>query len=146
LAASGEPQTPHDRFLEEIKELDEIKDDDKTTGGRYLGALVLVAGITPLFFLAALVTVIVYLSLSPLPHLNPSSPSPLHFVEFLDWIGELALLNWLGPAKTILIIGLIITLIIWLLLAIPCSRKPTARESVLARMYCALYFQQHHPA
>lgn len=121
MAATGEPQTPHDRLLEEIK------DDDKTTGGRYLGALVLVAGITPLFFLAALVTVIVYLSLSPLPHLNPSSPSPLHFVEFLDWIGVLALLNWLGPAKIILILGLIITLLIWLLLAIPCRRFASAK-------------------
>jgi hypothetical protein len=127
MATSGVPQTPHDRLLEEIKKLEEIKYDDETTVGRYLGALVLVAGITPLFFLAWLVTVIVYLSPSPLPHLNPSSPSPLHFVEFLDLIGVLALLNWLGPAKTILFIGLIITLIIWLLLAIPCKRFASAK-------------------
>lgn len=75
-------------------------------GNRYFGALVLVAAIIPLPFLAALITIIVYLSPSPLP--------------------PVAFFNWLGPSNIVIILGLIITLIVWLLLAIPCMRFATA--------------------
>src|SRR5260221_3262508 len=66
---------------------------------RYFGALVLVAAIIPLPFLAALITIIAYLS-----------PSPL-------------------PAVALIILGLIITLVLWLLLAIPCMRFATAKDA-----------------
>src|SRR5260221_10246309 len=66
---------------------------------RYFGALVLVAAIIPLPFLAALITIIAYLS-----------PSPL-------------------PAVAFIILGLIITLVLWLLLAIPCMRFATAKDA-----------------
>ncbi len=82
------------------------KDDDKPTGNRYFGALVLVAAIIPLPFLAALITIIAYLSPSPQP--------------------AVAFFNWLGPSNIVIILGLIITLIVWLLLAIPCMRFATA--------------------
>src|SRR5579859_412376 len=108
MAANGIPPTSHDQLLEAIKDLQEINDGDKTTGGRYLESLILVAGMMPLFLIASLVTVIVYLSPSPLPQPNPSSPSPLSIVEFLGSIGVLAFLSWLGPAKAICIIGLVI--------------------------------------
>ncbi len=75
-------------------------------GNRYFGALVLVAAITPLPFLAALITIIVYLSPSPLP--------------------AVAFFNWLGTSSIVIILGLIITLSVWLLLAIPCRRFATA--------------------
>jgi hypothetical protein len=75
-------------------------------GNRYFGALVLVAAIIPLPFLAALITIIAYLSPSPLP--------------------AVAFFNWLGPGNMVIILGLIITLIAWLLLAIPCMRFATA--------------------
>ena len=65
-------------------------------GNRYFGALVLVAAIIPLPFLAALITIITYLSTSPL------------------------------PAGALIILGLIITLVLWLLLAIPCRHFATA--------------------
>lgn len=75
-------------------------------GNRYFGALVLVAAIIPLPFLAALITVIAYLSPSPQP--------------------AVAFVNWLGPGNIVIILGLIITLVLWLLLAIPCMRFATA--------------------
>jgi hypothetical protein len=73
---------------------------------RYFGALVLVAAIIPLPFLAALITIIAYLSPSPLP--------------------AVAFFNWLGPSNMVIILGLIITLVLWLLLAIPCMDFATA--------------------
>ncbi len=75
-------------------------------GNRYFGALVLVAAITPLPFLAALITIIVYLSPSPLP--------------------AGAFFTWLGTSSIVIILGLIITLSAWFLLAIPCRRFATA--------------------
>ncbi len=83
------------------------KDDDKTKGNRYFGALVLVATIIPLPFFAALFTIIAYLSPSPLP--------------------AVAFFTWLGPGNMVIILGLIITLVPWLLLAIPCMRFATAQ-------------------
>src|SRR5260370_42092441 len=80
---------------------EETKDDYKPTGNRYFGALVLLAAIIPLPFLAALITIIVYLS--------PSS------------------FQWLGASAMVIILGLIITLVLWLLLAIPCRSFATAK-------------------
>src|SRR5216684_4871193 len=80
---------------------EETKDGYKPTGNRYFGALVLLAAIIPLPFLAALITIIVYLS--------PSS------------------FQWLGASTMVIILGLIITLVLWLLLAIPCMRFATAK-------------------
>jgi len=76
-------------------------DDYKPTGNRYFGTLVLLAAIIPLPFLAALITIIVYLS--------PSS------------------FQWLGASAMVIILGLIITLVLWLLLAIPCRSFATAK-------------------
>src|SRR6266852_5334205 len=76
---------------------------------RYFGALVLVAAIIPLPFLAALITIIAYLSPSPQP--------------------AVAFFNWLGPSNIVIILGLIITLVLWLLLAIPCMRFATAEDA-----------------
>ena len=73
---------------------------------RYFGALVLVAAISPFPFLAALITIIVYLSPSPHP--------------------AVAFFTWLGPSSMVILLGLIITLVLWLLLAIPCMRFATA--------------------
>jgi len=86
-----------------------LKDDDKPTGNRYFGALVLVAAIIPLPFLAALITIIAYLSPSPQP--------------------AVAFVNWLGSGNTVIILGLFITLVLWLLLAIPCMRFATAEDA-----------------
>jgi hypothetical protein len=87
---------------------EEPKQGGKQTGDRYFGALVLVAAIIPLPFLAALITIIAYLSPSPLP--------------------AVAFFTWLGPSNIVIIIlGLIITVVLWLLLAIPCMRFATAR-------------------
>jgi hypothetical protein len=72
----------------------------------YFGALVLLAAIIPLPFLAALITIIVYLSPSSLP--------------------TVAFFNWLGSSNMVIILGLIITLVLWLLLAIPCISFATA--------------------
>src|SRR5216683_8207924 len=80
---------------------EETKDGYKPTGNRYFGALVLLAAIIPLPFLAALITIIVYLS--------PSS------------------FQWLGASAMVIIFGLIITLVLWLLLAIPCRSFATAK-------------------
>jgi hypothetical protein len=80
---------------------EETKDDYKPKGNRYFGALVLLAAIIPLPFLAALITIIVYLS--------PSS------------------FQWLGASTMVIILGLIITLVLWLLLAIPCRSFATAK-------------------
>jgi hypothetical protein len=82
---------------------EETKDDYKPKGNRYFGALVLLAAIIPLPFLAALITIIVYLS--------PSS------------------FQWLGASTMVIILGLIITLVLWLLLAIPCMRFATAKDA-----------------
>src|SRR5258707_6301838 len=81
--------------------LGRIKEGTNMTArdNRYFGALVLVAAIIPLPFLAALITIIAYLS-----------PSPL-------------------PAVALIILGLIITLVLWLLLAIPCMRFATAKDA-----------------
>ena len=76
-------------------------DDYKPTGNRYFGALVFLAAIIPLPFLAALISIIVYLS--------PSS------------------FQWLGASTMVIILGLIITLVLWLLLAIPCRSFATAK-------------------
>ncbi len=76
---------------------------------RYFGALVLVATIIPLPFLAALITIIAYLSPSPQP--------------------AVAFFNWLGSGNMVIILGLIITLVLWLLLAIPCMRFATAKDA-----------------
>jgi hypothetical protein len=76
-------------------------------GNRYFGALVLVAAIIPLPFLAALITIVAYLSPSPLP--------------------AGAFFTWLGPGNIVIILGLIITLVLWVLLAIPCMRFATAK-------------------
>ena len=76
-------------------------DDHKPVGNRYFGSLVLVAAIIPLPFLAGFITLLVYLSPSSLP--------------------EIALFQWLGSSNLVIILGLIITLILWLLLAIPCT-------------------------
>ncbi|HKF35745.1 MAG TPA: hypothetical protein VKB35_02495, partial [Ktedonobacteraceae bacterium] len=73
------------------------------SGNRYFGALVLVAAITPLPFLTGLITIIVYLLPSPLP--------------------AVALFN----RTIVIILGLIITLSAWLLVAIPCRRFATAK-------------------
>jgi hypothetical protein len=82
-------------------------DNYKPMGNRYFGALVLLAAFIPLPFLAALITLIVYLSPSSLP--------------------AVAFFNWLGPSNIVIIIlGLIITLVLWLLLAIPCKYFATA--------------------
>jgi len=86
--------------------LEETKDDYKPTGNRYFGALVLLAAIIPLPFLAALITLIVYLSPSSLP--------------------EVAFFQWLGSSNLVIILGLIITFVLWLLLAIPCRHFATA--------------------
>jgi hypothetical protein len=85
---------------------EETKDDYKPTGNRYFGALVLLAAIIPLPFLAALITLIVYLSPSSLP--------------------EVAFFQWLGSSNLVIILGLIITFVLWLLLAIPCRHFATA--------------------
>src|SRR5438876_10340387 len=77
---------------------EETKDDYKPTGNRYFGALVLLAAIIPLPFLAALITLIVYLSPSSLP--------------------EVAFFQWLGSSNLVIILGLTITFVLWLLLAI----------------------------
>ena len=98
MAISGISQTPH-------HPLPEINDDHKSTGS-YLGGLVLVAGTTPLFFLAALLTVIIYYS--PLPSSSP--------------------IQWLGPSDIVIILGLISTFILWLLLALLCRRFATAKR------------------
>jgi hypothetical protein len=76
-------------------------DDYKPTGNRYFGALVLLAAIIPLPFLVGLITIIVYLSSS--------------FFQ--------------GPGASIMmiILGLIITLVLWLLLAISCRSFATAK-------------------
>jgi hypothetical protein len=85
------------------------KDNYKPMGNRYFGALVLLAAFIPLPFLAALITLIVYLSHSPEP--------------------AVAFFNWLGPGNIVIIIlGLIITLVLWLLLAIPCQHFATAKS------------------
>src|SRR5258708_36927781 len=76
---------------------------------RYFGALVLVAAIIPLPFLAALITIIAYLSPSPQP--------------------AVAFFNWLGPSNIVIILGLIITLVLWLLIDIPCMRFATAKDA-----------------
>lgn len=81
-------------------------------GNRYFGALVLVAAIIPLPFFAALITIIVYLSPSPLP--------------------AVAFFNWLGPSNMVILLGLIITLSAWLLLALPCMRFATAKGGRLS--------------
>jgi hypothetical protein len=82
-------------------------DDYKPAGNRYFGALVLLAAFIPLPFLAALITLLVYLSHSPLP--------------------TVTFFNWLLPGNIVIIIlGLIITLVLWLLLAIPCQHFATA--------------------
>jgi hypothetical protein len=83
------------------------KDDDKPKGNSYFGALVLVAAIIPLPFLAALITIIAYLSPSPQP--------------------AGAFFTWLGPSNMVIIFGLLITLVLWLLLAIPCMCFATAK-------------------
>jgi hypothetical protein len=85
---------------------EETKDNYKPTGNRYFGALVLLAVIIPLPFLAALITLIAYLSPSSLP--------------------EVAFFQWLGSSNLVIILGLIITFVLWLLLAIPCRRFATA--------------------
>ncbi len=77
-------------------------------GNRYFGGLILVAAITPLPFLAALITIIIYLSPSPLP--------------------AEAFFNWLGPSNRVILLGLIITLVLWFLLGIPCSYFATAKR------------------
>ena len=64
----------------------EAKHDNKPQGNRNFGALVLVAAIIPLPFLAGLITIIAYLSRSPL------------------------------PPVALIMLGLIITLVLWLLL------------------------------
>jgi hypothetical protein len=67
------------------------------------------AAIIPLPFLASLITIIAYLSPSPLP--------------------AVAFFTWLGPSNMVIIIlGLIITLVLWLLIAIPCMRFATAKD------------------
>ncbi len=80
--------------------------EDKSTG-RYFPALVLVAAILPLPFLAALITIIAYLT-----------PYPLPKGDFF---------TSLGPGNMVVILGLIITLVLWFLLAIPCMRFATAQ-------------------
>ncbi len=85
---------------------EEAKQGGKQTGNRYFGALVLVAAISPFPFFAALFTIIAYLS-----------PAPPPAGAFFDS---------LGPGNMVIILGLIITLVLWLLLAIPCMRFATA--------------------
>lgn len=84
----------------------ETEDNYKPRGNRYFGALVLLATIIPLPFLAALITLVAYLSPSSLP--------------------AVALFNWLGSSNLVIILGLIITFVLWLLLAIPCQYFATA--------------------
>jgi len=71
-----------------------------------LARLYSLAAIIPLPFLTALITIIVYLSPSSLP--------------------TVAFFNWLGSSNMVIILGLIITLVLWLLLAIPCRSFATA--------------------
>jgi hypothetical protein len=84
----------------------ETEDNYKPRGNRYFGALVLLAAFIPLPFLAALITLIAYLSPSSLP--------------------EVAFFQRLGSSNLVIILGLIITFVLWLLLAIPCKYLATA--------------------
>lgn len=81
----------------------------KPEDNRYLGALVLVAGISPLPFFAAFITLIVYLI-----YFSPTSKPGV------------GLFQWLGSSILVIILGLVITLVLWLLLAIPCMYFATA--------------------
>ncbi|HXL37341.1 MAG TPA: hypothetical protein VN954_09105 [Ktedonobacteraceae bacterium] len=72
----------------------------KPKGIRYFGALVLLASIIPLPFFVGLITIIVYLSSS--------------------------FFQGPGASTMVIIFGLIITLVLWLLLAIPCGYFATA--------------------
>ena len=76
-------------------------DDYQPKVNSYSGGLVLLAAFIPLPFFAALITLIAYLSPSSVP--------------------EVAFLQWLGSSNLVIIIGLIITIVLWLLLAIPCA-------------------------
>ena len=84
----------------------ETKDNYKPKDNRYFGALVLLAAFIPLPFLAALITLIAYLSPSSIP--------------------EVPFFQWLGSSNLVIILGLIITFVLWLLLAIPCQYFATA--------------------
>jgi len=102
-------------------------DDYKPTGNRYFGALVLLAVIIPLPFLAALITIIVYLSPSSLPSPAASAPNNLYsLILNIDLNQFVVFINWLGASNMVIILGLIITLALWLLLAIPCRYFATA--------------------
>jgi hypothetical protein len=85
-------------------------------GERYFAALVLVGAVIPMPLLTALVTIIIYLSTSPFPDPN-TLPTGVKQV-FQVFI-------WLGISNTVLLLGLIITFIVWLLIAIPCMRYAT---------------------
>ena len=101
--SSNDPQTT-----------DSNKKGGKSTGQRYFAALTLVGAVIPIPFLTTLVTIIVYLSPSPLSSL------PIIVKQvFQVFIG-------LGKGNTVLLLGLILTFILWFLIAIPCRRYATA--------------------
>ena len=78
--------------------------------GSYLGALALVAIVIPIPFLAALVTTIVYLSPSSAP-----APTSLPVLQQLVMFSD-----WLRFSKLVILLGIAVTLIVWLLLAVIC--------------------------
>jgi hypothetical protein len=93
--------------------------------GRYIPALVLSSVVLPLPNLAVLITLAFYASPSPAAFPRPDNPHPV--VQILNRLGLVELLQWLGPNNTVLLLGLIITLLIWLLFALPCQRFATAQ-------------------
>lgn len=90
------------------------------TGNRYFAALALLAVVIPMPFLTTLATLIVYFTPSSFPTDADISKHPIILKQIFQ------LLKWLGPADTVFILGILITLIIWLLLAVPCRFFATA--------------------
>ena len=83
----------------------------------YFPSLVLVAAVCSVPILAALLTVVFYLSPSPMP--TPTSlPVLSQVVMFVDW---------LGPISVVILLGIVVTLVVWLLFALGGMRFATAR-------------------
>jgi hypothetical protein len=100
-----------------VSQQNKTKQDGKLTKQRYFAALTLVAAVIPIPFLTALVTIIVYLSLSPFPDPNTFPMVVKQVFQVFEWI---------GTGNTVLLLGLITTFIVWLLIALPCRRYATA--------------------
>ncbi len=94
------------------------KNGGNSMGQGYFAALALVGAVIPIPFLSALITIFVYLSPSPFPDPN-TLPIGLKQV-FQVFI-------WLGAGNTVLLLGLMITFIVWLLIALPCRYFATAK-------------------